>query len=166
MWVKSLAIGVAVLSALVGARYWMYCAGVDSLGPASGTVVASDPRLAERPQRGDPRSSDLGADIALMWETAVVDRDRGPVSTARAINAAARVFNTVELVGLTGAEAQALLGSPIHSSPSVYRGSPFWPLDAHGMIYRFDNGYWGWQIDVHCDGDDQPVTRVVKRWIH
>src|SRR5262245_14748963 len=53
-------------------------------------------------------STDLAADIRRMWETQPLrgshDPTHGPnprSSTDRAINAASRVFNTVELVGKT-----------------------------------------------------------------
>lgn len=111
------------------------------------------------------KSDDLAADIALMWETTKRE-DGDAVSTARAINAASRVFNTVKLVGKNGAEVQALLGSPTKSNDSVYRGGQFWPLKDRGMVYRFDNGFYGWQVNVYCRGDNDPVTEVEKLWIH
>lgn len=126
----------------------------------------SDPRFNEDVQDGDVQSEDLGADIKLMWETTDGNPETGRVSTARAINAANRVFNTVQLVGKTGAEVKALLGSPIHSNDSVYRGAAFHEIKARAMIYRFDNGNYGWQINVYCQADDQPVTEVEKLWIH
>jgi hypothetical protein len=128
--------------------------------------VFTDPRFNERVQQDAVESKDLDADIELMWETTVRDKDGYSVSTARAINAANRVFNTVELRGMTGAEVKALLGSPIHSSDSVYRGAEFWSIEQRGMIFRFDNGNYGWQVVVYCKGDDKPVTEVQKLWIH
>lgn len=125
----------------------------------------TNPRFNERVRQEAVKSKDLDADIELMWET-VRDTDGHSVSTARAINAAGRVFNTVELRGLTGAEVKALLGSPIHSSDSVYRGAEFWSIEQRGMVFRFDNGNYGWQINVYCEGDSKPVTKVEKLWIH
>src|SRR5262245_49643655 len=69
-------------------------------------------------QYGDgEKSSDLPGDTKLMWETRQLggtpDPTHGPnprSSTDRAINAASRVFNTVELVGKTREEVIALLG--------------------------------------------------------
>ena len=121
-----------------------------------------DPSLPD----GYARSTDLVADLHAMWETAPLEGANGNASTARAIAAASRVFHTVELVGRTGAEVKALLGSPTKSNDSVYRGQPFWPLRARGMIYRFDSGTGGWQFNVYCGGDDQVVTEVERRWIH
>lgn len=126
----------------------------------------SDPRFNEDVQDESLKSSNLSADIELMWETTDGNPETGPVSTARAINAASRVFNTVDLVGKTGAEVKALVGSPTKSNDSAYRGTAFWPIESRAMIYRFDNGNYGWQINVYCEGDDQLVTKVEKRWIH
>lgn len=111
-------------------------------------------------------SADLVVDLQLMWQTEPLRSGEGEASTLAAIMAASRVFNTVSLVGKTGAEAKALLGSPVNSSRSVYRGQPFWPLRARGMIYRFDCGFFGWQFNVYCNGDDAPVTEIERRWIH
>lgn len=115
----------------------------------------------------EARSVDLDADLQLMWQTAPMRSDPAKeASTLAAILAASRVFNTVSLVGMTGAQAQARIGSPTRSSRSVYRGQPFWPLRERGMIYRFENGRFGWQFNVYCEGDDQPVTEVERQWIH
>jgi len=108
----------------------------------------------------------LVGDIKTMWETTEGNPDTGKVSTARAINAASRVFNSVDLVGKTGAEVKALIGSPTKSNESVYRGAVFWPIESRALIYRFDNGNYGWQINVYCEGDDRLVTKVEKLWIH
>lgn len=111
-------------------------------------------------------STDLAADLQRMWETEAMGGGDGEASTLAAILAASRVFNTVALVGKTGAEVKALLGSPVKSSRSVYRGEPFWPLRHRGMVYRFDCGTFGWQFNVYCDGDDARVSEVERLWIH
>ncbi|MGK0201631.1 MAG: hypothetical protein ACI9S9_000690 [Planctomycetota bacterium] len=113
------------------------------------------------------RSSDFHADLVMMCQTQALPSDpEQQASTDAAIQAASRVFNTVELVRKTGAEVVELLGSPTRSNQSVYRGQPFWPLASRGMIYRFDCGMYGWQFNVYCGGDDQLVTEVERRWIH
>lgn len=98
-----------------------------------------------------------------MWKTQPLGSGEGEASTLEAIMAASRVFNTVSLVGKTGADVKALLGSPVSSNLSEYRGEPFWPLRERGMIYRFDCGSFGW---VYCKGDDAPVSEVERLWIH
>jgi len=151
---------------------WLIAAAVTLAGIAIWPVMhwGEAARWADAQDRGfdeHAASTDLQADIALMWQTAPMrTQPESEASTLDAILAASRVFNTVTLTGKTGAEVKALLGSPLHSSESIYRASPFWPLEARGMVYRFDCGTCGWQFDVHCEGDDRPVTDVVRRWIH
>jgi hypothetical protein len=60
-------------------------------------------------------SADLAADIKRMWATQPLKGDAGPDagpnpkgSTSDAVNAASRVFNTVELTGKTRDEVIAL----------------------------------------------------------
>ena len=121
---------------------------------------------ADRDFDANAMSADLAADLRLMWQTESLGSSEGEASTLAAILAASRVFNTVSLVGMTGAETKAVLGSPVTSSVSIYRGQPFWPLRLRGMIYRFDCGTCGWQFNVYCEGDNAPVTEVERRWIH
>tara|TARA_R110002072_G_C7650176_1_gene508635 strand:+ start:98 stop:538 length:441 start_codon:yes stop_codon:yes gene_type:complete len=111
-------------------------------------------------------SANLDADLRLMWQTAPLRSGAGEASTLAAIMAASRVFNTVSLVGKTGTDVKALLGSSVESSRSVYRGQPFQPLTARGMVYRFDSGTLGWQFNVYCEDDDSPVSEVERHWIH
>jgi hypothetical protein len=85
-------------------------------------------------------------------------------STDAAINAASRVFNTVELVGLTRGEVIATLGDPKTSSDSIYN-FPFWPAPKAAMVYRFDSGDYGWQFNLMLDAQGK-VCRVERRWIH
>jgi hypothetical protein len=117
-------------------------------------------------------SADVSADVRLMWETrprrGTPDPSYGPnprSSTDRAINAASRVFNTVELVGKTPEEVIALLGDPKTSSDSIYN-FPFWPPpEGRSLIYRFDSGSYGWQFNVRF-GEDDRVCEVQRHWIH
>jgi hypothetical protein len=119
----------------------------------------------------DGKSDDLDADLKLMWETESLrgtpDATHGPnprASTDRAINAASRVFNTVELTGKTKDEVIALLGDPKTSSASTYN-FPFWPAPRGSLVYRFDCGMYGWQFNVAFGLRDR-VTGVERLWIH
>jgi hypothetical protein len=130
-------------------------------------------RLTEPPPgRADPteRSANVPRDIARMWETQPLTGDSGPRgreargSTDGAINAASRVFNTVQLAGNSRAEVLKLLGDPRASNDSVYN-FPFWPAPAGSLVYRFDCGNYGWQFNVLLDDDDW-VSTVERHWIH
>jgi hypothetical protein len=123
-------------------------------------------------QGGDAeKSSDVATDLLLMWETRKLGGTPDPThglnprsSTDRAINAASRVFNTVELVGKTREEVVRLLGDPKASSDSIYN-FPFWPAPKDALVYRFDSGAYGWQFNVVL-GDDGKVREVKRHWIH
>jgi len=118
------------------------------------------------------RSTDLAADLKLMWETQPLkgapDPSHGPnprASTDRAINAASRVFNTVELLGKTAEDVVALLGDPKVLSDSIYN-FPFWPPPkGKSLVYRFDSGAYGWQFNLVLDEDGR-VREVERHWIH
>src|SRR5262249_54404890 len=101
-------------------------------------------RTAEADRRHRAPSADLAADLRLMWETEPLrvppDWTVGAhqrASTDRAIDAASRVFNTVELVGKTRAEVVALLGDSRTASDSIYNDFPFWPAPRGALVYRF-----------------------------
>ena len=117
------------------------------------------------------KSSDLPADLKLMWETRRLGGTPDPThgtnprsSTDRAINAASRVFNTVELAGKTRDEVVAVLGDPKSSNDSIYN-FPFWPAPKGSLVYRFDSGAYGWQFNVVFREDDK-VREVERHWIH
>lgn len=159
------------MAKLTQAVWWagaiVVLAGVGVLPLRHCSEAWQDADARDRDFDAEARSVDLDADLRLMWQTAPLDSDpASEASTLAAIMAASRVFNTVSLVGKTGAQAKALLGSPTRSSRSVYRGQPFGPLRARGMIYRFDCGRCGWQFNVYCEGDEQLVTEVERMWIH
>jgi hypothetical protein len=129
--------------------------------------------IEPHPGVADPtaRSSDVAADIKLMWATQPLKGNAGPqagpnpqASTDRAIKAASRVFNTVQLVGKTREEVVKLLGDPRASNSSVYN-FPFWPVAAGSLVYRFDSGAYGWQFNVVV-GTDGKVSAVERHWIH
>lgn len=152
-------VALLALLALVGVGVW--------------AVIAwwPEPRPGEYPQ--GKRSINLAADLKRMWETepmrGTTDPSHGPnprASTDRAINAAYRVFNTVELVGKTRDEVVELLGDPVASSDSCYR-SPyaFWPPPPDAMVYCFTNGAYGRQFDITFDGQGR-VDDVKMNWIH
>ena len=117
------------------------------------------------------KSSDLTADLTLMWETKPLQSRNDPThgpnprsSTDQAINAASRVFNTVELISKTREEVIHQLGDPKTSNDSVYN-FPFWPASTESLVYRFDSGAYGWQFNIIFD-EAGHVIQVDRRWIH
>ena len=151
LWIAA---AVVVLALAACGAIWLWCRSLTFYD------------AADRDFDANAVSADLDADLRLMWQTESLRSGEGEASTLTAILAASRVFNTVSLVGMTGAETKAVLGPPLTSNVSVYRGQAFWPLRSRGMIYRFDCGTCGWQFNVYCEGDDAPVTEVERRWIH
>ena len=120
---------------------------------------------------GLEKSADLKKDSKLMWETQPLrgtpDPSHGPnprASTQEAIEAASRVFNTVELVGKTREDVVTLLGDPKSSNDSIYN-FPFWPAPKGCLVYRFDCGSYGWQFNVVLASDGK-VTEIQRAWIH
>jgi hypothetical protein len=113
---------------------------------------------------GQGQSVDLSADLRLMWRTQALPGNASTsqgqsrrASTPRAVKAASRVFNTVDLIGLTREEVIARIGDPRTSSDSVYN-FPFYPADPGAMVYRFDTGSYGWQFNIHFDADGRVKT--------
>jgi hypothetical protein len=103
-----------------------------------------------------------------MWETYLLRGNAGPDagpnphgSSDRAVNAASRVFNTVNLSGMTREEVIKTLGDPAKASNSIYN-FPFYPVRKGNLVYRFDNGSSGWQFDIEFDeaGKVRNVTRL------
>jgi hypothetical protein len=148
-----------ILLALGGALWFWRSVGVHWIEPHPGRVDHGE------------KSTDLQGDRELMWETSRLggtpDPSHGPnprSSTDRAINAASRVFNSVELTGKSREEVIGILGDPKTSNDSIYN-FPFWPPPKGALIYRFDTGAYGWQFNVVFDGDGQ-VREVQRRWIH
>jgi hypothetical protein len=117
----------------------------------------------------DGPSADLATDRQMMWHTRPLTWASDPAartkraSTPEAIEAASRVFNTVELVGLTPDEVVGRLGDPRAASDSIYN-FPFWPPPDGAMVYRFDTGAYGWQFNVVIE--DDRVAWVERHWIH
>jgi len=115
------------------------------------------------------RSKNLRADLKLMWQTTPLraeasDKKRPFASTFAARDAASRVFNSVQLTGLTVEQVIARLGDPKRRSNSAYN-CPFWPATDAALIYRFDTGSSGWQFDILVDSQ-RKVVKVRRRWIH
>src|SRR5262249_39348963 len=132
-------------------------------------VIAAGAPLTDQFSEDLEKSADLKVDRKLMWETQPLLGNAGPSagpdphsSTDRAIEAASRVFNTVELVGKTRDEVIALLGHPKSSNNSVYN-FPFWPAPKRSMVYRFDCGNHGWQFNVVLDYEGK-VKEVQRAW--
>ena len=125
----------------------------------------------DRNRVGGEKSTDPGHDLELMWETKPLrgspDPDSGVdrrASTDRAIKAAERVFNSVELAGKSRAEVVATLGDPKTSNKSMYN-FPFWPAPPNALVYRIDCGSYGWQFNVLFDEADR-VRDVERLWVH
>lgn len=119
-------------------------------------------RFDETEGAGPAKSVDLAEDIKLMWAT--VPHERFEVSPVSAINAARRVFASVEMVGLTTNELFGAIGHPKTSNKSGY-DLPFWGVRQGVIVYRFDCGNFGWQFNVEVDASGT-VTNLVRRWIH
>jgi hypothetical protein len=150
---------ILALAAFIGGVWLWSTVVVDWIEPHPGEV-------------GDGQQSEnLPGDLKLMWKTkrlgSTHDLTHGQnprSSTDRAINAASRVFNTVELVGKTRDEVVTLLGDPKSSSDSIYN-FPFWPAPKGSLVYRFDSGAYGWQFNAVL-GEEGRVSEVERHWIH
>lgn len=121
-----------------------------------------DLRFDEEQASGRVLSEDLADDIKRMWKT--VPHDGFSVSPVSAINAASRVFATVELVGKTTNEVFASVGHNKTSNDSGYN-FPFWPVEKGTLVYRFDCGYYGWQFNLKLDANGR-VAELERKWIH
>lgn len=115
-------------------------------------------------------SKNVNADIHRMWETRLLAKTNGSsqgtdsyASTDGAINAALRVFNSVDLIGKSTQEVIDLFGDPRTSNNSMYNFS-FWPSPESGLVYRFDSAAYGWQFNVVTKEDI--VISVDRKWIH
>ncbi|MCP4347820.1 MAG: hypothetical protein GY795_20145 [Desulfobacterales bacterium] len=95
----------------------------------------------------EKKSSDLKADKRLMWETVPLRRNEGMASSRGAVWAASRVFNSLELIGLSEQEVIKEIGDPKTSSDSIYN-FPFWQVPGNSIVYRFDTGSYGWQFNL------------------
>lgn len=136
-----------------GTRFWLV---VLLLGAG---LLASDWVWPRRPtDDGTATSSNLSRDIKRMWETERLWNSSLGGSSNRAILAASRVFNSVSLLGLTRNDVLTKLGDPATASDSCYANCTA-PAPPGSLVYRFDNGAWGWQFTVIFD-DNSRVSRV------
>ena len=75
-----------------------------------------------------------------------------------------KYFDDVKLIGLTKDEVIETVGNPKTSNDSKYN-FPFFKVNDETMVYRFDTGAYGWQINIHFDKNGR-ASRVEKKWIH
>jgi hypothetical protein len=107
------------------------------------------------------RSTDLEGDLKSMWRTVPFD-EGGEVSPVSAINAASRVFSTVDLVGCNKKEIEQRLHA--RARPNYKYSRAFFPED-DAVVYRFDCGKFGWQFSVLFDQSGTAVA-IKRQWIH
>jgi hypothetical protein len=151
-------------------------------GPKSDDV-GQDPKKVvydEELQKEVRPSDNLDADRNRMWHTVPLVSDPHPsprtvppagerpppsfeVSPVSAINAASRVFATIQLAGMTAQNAAIALGA--RPRPKYGYDFPFWPADKGIVVYRFDCGSFGWQFNVSFDAEGH-VAKVERLWIH
>jgi len=123
-------------------------------------------RFDEPVSQEDVRPTDLKGDLRKMWETVAhntIDHKTIRVSPVSAINAASRVFATVDLIGKTTNEVFELVGHNTKSSDSVYNRG-FYPTETNQIAYCFECGNFGWQFTLTVDASGR-VTDVEKAWI-
>lgn len=116
----------------------------------------------DEPEDQVRQSPNLERDSETMWKT--VRHDYLQVSPVSAINAASRVFATLNLVGKTTNEVFELIGHNTRSSASSYK-APFFPVKTNTIVYRFDCGDFGWQFNLETDASGK-VTAVERKWIY
>lgn len=108
-------------------------------------------------------SLDLDRDRQKMWRIVPIDSGL-KVSPVSAINAASRVFATINFEGRSTNEIRELIGFSSSNPKSSYT-HPFFPIEAGTTVYRFDCGYYGWQFNLKYDSNGV-VTCVERLWIH
>ena len=102
----------------------------------------------------------LVEDIKLMWQTSKGPLRSGGSSTPEAVKAAKRVFEKVDLIGMTRSEVVGKLGDPQKADGYYFKHSVH-EVEAGTLFYRFDTGIYGWQFDILFD--NQGKVRGVKR---
>lgn len=111
------------------------------------------------------RSENLDEDIKVMWSVAPKKGNRDwCAATLDAIPASDRVFNTVNLVGLTKEEVASKLHFEMRAADYGYY-APFWPVKKGVQVVRIDNGNFGWQFNL-IYGPNGRLVRVERQWIH
>ena len=167
--VASLAVTAVILAGCWGPK-------TDNVEQAQKDVVYD-----EKVEREIRVADNLDADRNTMWRTVLPKGEplqslrtnapaNGPprtheleVSPVSAINAASRVFATVQLVGKTAQETAAALGA--RPRPHYMYDFPFWPVEKGTVVYRFDCGSCGWQFNLNFDAEGR-VANVERLWIH
>jgi hypothetical protein len=104
------------------------------------------------------RSTDLSADLKKMWR--VVPDSQFGVAPVSAINAASRVFETVDLRGMTLGDVRSALRFQERNGYG-YNFSFSGPKPSK-LVFRFDCGAFGWEFELILDaqGRVQSVTRM------
>jgi hypothetical protein len=129
------------------------------------TILFATSAIGSDSPGGTPgeKSANLQKDIQEMWS--VSKGDNGfTASTNEAISAANRVFNTVDLKGLSKGEISKLLRVDLRSPKYGYI-APFWPVKENTFVLRFDCGLYGWQFDIYLDKKER-CKKVERKWIH
>lgn len=117
----------------------MTCTRHTLLSVILSTLLCGCAGSADPPRR---QSLNIRADIHRMWETEALRSRPGEIaSTERAINAADRVFSTVQLHGTTRRQVIALLGGSEAFQPQQLQ-FPFLPIISgrFGLPVRYRNG--------------------------
>lgn len=113
---------------------------------------------------GSPSSTNLAADIEAMWSVAPMPQGRNWVAASvEADSAALRVFNTVNLIGMSRDEVTRSLRLDLRSKNYGYC-APFYPVSTNALAVRIDNGHYGWQFNV-VFGDGDRVIKVERHGI-
>lgn len=99
-------------------------------------------------------------DVSVLRDTAQASTADPSIrgSSAKASQAARRVFTQVEFTGKTKTEVLDLLGDP--KTISSY-GVAAAPGGHTPLVYRFDSGYGGWEYTLHFTNG--VVTRVEEQ---
>lgn len=97
------------------------------------------------------KSINLEEDLKIMWSVEEPAPKEGwTKSTDAAVHAAYRVFNTVDLVGLTRSQVAKKLRFDLRTKSYGY-GFPFYPVEQDVLTVRIDNGCYGWQYNIKFD---------------
>lgn len=110
------------------------------------------------------KSRNLQADIRKMWRVVPLPEEDFSVSPVSAIHAAERVFNSVNLRGMSREQVAKRLHLHLRS-PQYGYNAPFWPVPKGAQVLRFDCGNFGWQYSI-IYGRDGKVKEVKSLWIH
>ncbi len=99
-----------------------------------------------------------------MWSVSPKREGREWVASSYEADAAAeRVFNTVNLIGLSRDAVTNALRMDMRSKEYGYV-LPFYPVSTNVIPVRIDNGNYGWQFNIVIN-DSNRVVRVEKRGI-